>query len=231
MKKFRSIQGLITDIFKQNIHIPSFRVNPLPNDHARMIAAARKYQLEVTALSISRPIQLQMPIWNHISMMTSKFDKIHRKEALKCLRNNHSCRTVNDVMTIAHRNTVLPRQPHSLNPSGIARQKCGCPLCRRDRIEFGCANPGVCVELAKMLLDCVSPKWNPCTPQGEDLILTDEERAKNEVSADKDDSTHTFDPMFRLTDMAAGFWIFASEEHTTQIETKRYRRKTHLRCN
>ncbi len=102
-----------------------------------------------------------MPVWNHIALIGPKFEKIQRKEAVKCLRHNHNTRIVADILKIAERKTTVIRQPHSINPSGIGRKNCGCPLCRRDRLEFGCSNPGQCVEAAKALLDCIYPKWSP----------------------------------------------------------------------
>lgn len=122
-------RGAMYHIFLQNIHIPSWRNAPSPHDIRNMILTAKKYQLEFTALSISREVQLQMPAWNHIALVGQEFDKIRRKEAVKCLRKNHQTRTVADILTISQRKTTLIRQPHVVNSSGIGRKNCGCPLC------------------------------------------------------------------------------------------------------
>ncbi|KAJ7662414.1 hypothetical protein B0H17DRAFT_853315, partial [Mycena rosella] len=79
----------------------------------------------------------------------------------KCLQCNHGTQTVADILVISERKTTLFRQPHLLNPSGIGRKNCGCPICRRDRIEYGCENPRECIEAAKILLECIQPKWSP----------------------------------------------------------------------
>ncbi|KAJ7502099.1 hypothetical protein B0H11DRAFT_1713036 [Mycena galericulata] len=126
-----------------------------------MIAAAKNYQLEFTGLSISKEIQLRMPIWSHIGLVKHKFENIRRKDTMKCLRLNHRTQNVGDIVDIARRKTTVPRRPHVVNPSGIGRRNCGCPPCRRDRSEYGCENPGHCVEAARALLDCIQPKWNP----------------------------------------------------------------------
>jgi hypothetical protein len=161
MSQAASKHGSLYNIFLQNNHIPQWRNNPLAYDIRRMFQAAEKYHLEFTALSISREIQLQMPMWNHIALVDPKFDKIRRKDALKCLRCNHQALIVGEIVQIATRRTTLYRQQHVVNPSGIGRKNCGCPLCRRDRITFGCQNPGECVEAAKFLLECIPPNGVP----------------------------------------------------------------------
>jgi hypothetical protein len=58
-----SKHGSVYNIFLQNTHIPLWRKELLAYDIQRMLQAAKNYHLEFTALSISRDIQLQMPIW------------------------------------------------------------------------------------------------------------------------------------------------------------------------
>ncbi|KAJ6553281.1 hypothetical protein B0H19DRAFT_863604, partial [Mycena capillaripes] len=126
-----------------------------------MIQVASKYHLEFTGLSVSRNTQLQMPIWSHIALIGHRFEKIQRKGAVKCLRRNHNTQSVADILEIAQRRTTVIRQPHTISPSGIGRKNTGCPLCRRDRLKFACEHPGECVEAAKLLLECIQPKWSP----------------------------------------------------------------------
>ncbi|KAJ6506245.1 hypothetical protein C8R47DRAFT_913701, partial [Mycena vitilis] len=57
--------GEVRNIFLQNIRVPTFRTNPLPNDVQRMIITARKYNITFTALSIADHVQLEMPVWRH----------------------------------------------------------------------------------------------------------------------------------------------------------------------
>ncbi|KAJ7429461.1 hypothetical protein B0H11DRAFT_1638390, partial [Mycena galericulata] len=162
-----------------------------------MIHAAKKFQLRFTALSVSKDIQLQMPIWSHLELIENRFDKIRRKDALKCLRQNHQTRLVADVVKIAGRKTTVAARPHVVNPSGVGRRNCGCPLCRRDRNEYGCKNPGQCIDVAKELIECIQPKWNPFIANNdlcEELELSDAERARNDSGSEEEDSTLTFDP-------------------------------------
>ncbi|KAJ7772666.1 hypothetical protein DFH07DRAFT_733987, partial [Mycena maculata] len=83
-------------------------------------------------------------------------------------------------------------------------------------------NPGQCIEVAKQLLECIQPKWNPLIVNNdlcEELELFDAERAQNDDSGRE---TLTFDPLFRLTNFSNGFRIFAFEDHTTELSMKRY---------
>ncbi|KAJ6456667.1 hypothetical protein C8R45DRAFT_943478 [Mycena sanguinolenta] len=143
-----------------------------------------------------------MPVWNHLALSANKFDPIRRKEALKCLRQNHNTHTVKDILEIADRKITCPNRPHLVNPSGIRRRDCGCPP---DRIEFQCKNPGECVGMAKQLLQCIHPKFNP-TVENQDLcselVPSVSERPEN-GRGHEDDTILTFDPDFRLTDRTA----------------------------
>ncbi|KAJ6492705.1 hypothetical protein C8R47DRAFT_975515 [Mycena vitilis] len=169
-----------------------------------MILAAKHFNLEFTGLSISTEIKLQMPIWAHKALILSRFDKIRRKDSLRCLRQNHQTRRVADILVIADRRTTIANRPHLVNPSGIGRKNCGCPPCRRDRIEYGCTNPGECVEAARGLIGCIQPKWNPLLGNqdlDEELALTDAETTANNGGGEEDEPL-TFDPSLRLTDMS-----------------------------
>ncbi|KAJ7105007.1 hypothetical protein C8R44DRAFT_594279, partial [Mycena epipterygia] len=90
------------------------------------------------------------------------------------------------------------------------RKNCGCPPCNRDRNEFGCLNPGKCIEFAKVLIDCIMPKWNPLVPMVDlcdDLKLTAVEGDANQREV-KINEPMTYDPNFRLLSVQNGFRIF-----------------------
>ncbi|KAJ7506054.1 hypothetical protein B0H11DRAFT_1974642 [Mycena galericulata] len=69
--------GSMYNVFLQAIHIPSWRIDPLPDDIRCMIHAAKKFQLRFTALSVSKDIQLQMPIWSHLNV----YGKITKRDS------------------------------------------------------------------------------------------------------------------------------------------------------
>ncbi|KAJ6587580.1 hypothetical protein DFH09DRAFT_1074801 [Mycena vulgaris] len=57
----------------------------------------------------------------------------------------------------------------------------------------------------------------------EELALSEQEKSRNDSDCDGQDAELTFDPDFRLTDFSHGFRIFAFEDHTTHLPTKRYK--------
>ncbi|KAJ7853400.1 hypothetical protein B0H13DRAFT_1904129 [Mycena leptocephala] len=73
-----------------------------------------------------------------------------------------------------------------------------------------------------------NPKWNPLIANRdlcEHLALSEAEKSGNDQGSQ--DGRFTFDPAFRLTDFSHGFRIFASEDHTTELATKRYPMTNH----
>ncbi|KAJ6460474.1 hypothetical protein C8R47DRAFT_952978, partial [Mycena vitilis] len=165
--------------------------------------AAKHFNLEFTGLSISTEIKLQMPIWAHKALILSRFDKIRRKDSLRCLRQNHQTRRNHHCKSPASSKSIRNREEKLWLPSMPTS-------CRRDRIEYGCTNPGECVEAARGLIGCIQPKWNPLLGNqdlDEELALTDAETTANNGGGEEDEPL-TFDPSLRLTDMSHGFRIF-----------------------
>lgn len=108
-------------------------------------------------------------------------------------------------------------------PSMVGRRNCGCPPCQRDRTEYGCENPGQCVEAARALLECNQPKWNLLIASNdlcEHLMLSGAEKDRNIRGREDQDVQVTFDPDFRVTDISHGFRIFAFDDHITQFAAK-----------
>jgi hypothetical protein len=215
--------GQILNTFLQDVHIPISSRTPLPEDVKRMVLTARKYHLQFTAPSFHVDIKLKIPIWKHPGMNKDQYKKACLRDAATCLRLNHRIRIVEDTLNIANRRTVVIRKPHQVNPSGIGRKNCGCPLCSQDRSKLGCENPGQCIETAKMLLNCIFPKWNPTTDDSDlrdELALTPDEMEGNEMPLEAD-RIFVFDPNLTLTNMNDGFRIFAFEESLNEIPVRR----------
>ncbi|KAJ7182495.1 hypothetical protein C8R43DRAFT_818176, partial [Mycena crocata] len=202
--------GQIINIFLHSIHFPIPRSNAIPDDLKAMISAAHEFNLKFTALSIGREVQLDMPMWKHPSVRSQAYKNACLRDAATCLRNQHEVCTVRDALVIATRQTTVARRPHTINPSGISRKNCGCPLCDRDRNELGCLNPGKCIETAQTLIECIMPKWNPLIPNidlCDALKLTNDEMAANQHEIGIDEPM-TYDPSFRLLNAKDGFRIF-----------------------
>jgi hypothetical protein len=90
-------------------------------------------------------------------------------------------------------------------------------------VSLDCKNPGKCIEMAKMLIDSILPKWNPTinnTDLEDELALTADEVELNSRPLQLETIT-TFDPNFSLAKMNDGFRIFAFEESMNEIPTRR----------
>ncbi|KAK7006665.1 hypothetical protein R3P38DRAFT_2479017, partial [Favolaschia claudopus] len=145
--------------------------------------------------------------WKHPGVDKVAYDEACRRRSSRCLWENHRIKTVEDTLTISSRRTVVARKPHTLNPSGVSRQNCGCRLCQRDRNELRCKNPGVCIETAKMLINSISTKLNPLIESGETLSLTEEEQDLNNSTIESDECK-IFEPDMVLNKVENGFRIF-----------------------
>ncbi|KAJ6459913.1 hypothetical protein C8R45DRAFT_756909, partial [Mycena sanguinolenta] len=99
------------------------------------------------------------------------------------------------------------------------RKNCGCPTCHHDRTQLGCQHPGQCIETAKMLIDCIHPKWNPkmLNPDlATELDLIEEEKDMN-AGQIQHGIEMNFDPNLTISNMQDGFRIFASKESLNEI--------------
>ncbi|KAK7045288.1 hypothetical protein R3P38DRAFT_2490321, partial [Favolaschia claudopus] len=213
-------KGQVQNIFIQNIHLPISSRTPLPEQIRRMITTAQKYDLTFTGLRVSQAVKLKMPMWRHPGVNKTAYETACRRRSSACLRLKHGIQTVEQTLMLASRRTVVANRPHSINPSGIARQNCACPSCRRDRNELGCTNPGICIETAKMLMNCICPKWNPTTPSGTTSALHENEITLNKTPIEIDEPK-AFDPDITLWNLQDGFRIFAFEEYRPNLEAQR----------
>jgi hypothetical protein len=211
--------GQVLNVFLQDIHIPVSNETPLPDEIKRMILTARKYNLKFTALSIINSVKLEIPIWKHPAVNVIQYKSANRRDSAKCLRLNHKVRTVHEALIIATRRTTVSRKPHTVNPSGIGRKNCGCPLCQRDRNEFNCEHPGKCIETAKMFIDCLTQKWNPTIDLCEDLALTNAELEANETAIQTDQAM-VFNPDFTLAKIETDSASLPLRNHLTRSQPR-----------
>ncbi|KAJ7128618.1 hypothetical protein C8R44DRAFT_616052 [Mycena epipterygia] len=168
---------------------------------------------------MSQDLKLQMPIWKHPSVRKFDYDHACRRRAAICLQSNHNVRSVEDALSIATRTTTVIQKPHTINPSGVSRQNCGCPLCRRDRVELGCQHPGKCIDTAKILINSIHPKWKPAVgvdDLGENWSLTPEELESNSRPI-RTGEVMLFDPNITLNDIEQGFRIFTFGDYLNEV--------------
>lgn len=222
--------GQIVNIFLQGVYVPISNRTPLPDQVKTMILTARKYKLTFTGLVIDPKLKLEMPIWRHPGARSQLHAETCRKKAAKCLQTKHAVHTVRDAYTIASRTTIDQRHRHIVNPSGIGRQNCGCPLCKEDRETLGCKNPGKCIDVAKRLISSLHPKWNPCASNADfcaelSLSVFEKEENKKPIETDR---LMSYDADYILYDIQAGFRVFAFDE-VSNLPAKRHAYRLHQR--
>ena len=140
---------------------PKLRVPPFIS---HLVAVARKYNIAVNGRKISKDTKLIPPLWHHFSA-TNNFT--WNKKAARCLRTNHSVKTVGDLLTW----TQNPTQ------------------------DAGCENIEPCERIAVTLQDRLPAKWNPImnTPHRDGLDHTPRRKRYN-MEADVTQEMVTFDP-------------------------------------
>ncbi|KAF8912564.1 hypothetical protein CPB85DRAFT_1192624, partial [Mucidula mucida] len=156
---------------RMNVFLQSWKTSTtkLPEDVKRMFQVAKKYNVTLDGLALSRDILPEMPIWYHIKSEGTR-GLFNRGAQIKCLKLKHKVRTVGDAEQLALQ-TGGNRHTH--------RRKCACAACKEAR-DLGCEHPHKCFDKAKGLLKSLPEKWNPLLNKPEDeperLYEEDEER-------------------------------------------------------
>ncbi|KZV81336.1 hypothetical protein EXIGLDRAFT_755641 [Exidia glandulosa HHB12029] len=155
--------------------------NKLPFILKSMMKVSKIYGIVADAPYVPEEVRLQVPIWSHFAREHPNVRQ-HTKEA-RCLRKNHHIYLVNGLDELAEAD----------DPNHTAEEDCGCDNCKSDR-EEGCEFPSSCQAYAEDILADIAPKWSLNTIQpNEDLSLTRDQEAENEISLEVDEAV-TFDP-------------------------------------
>lgn len=125
----------------------------------------------------------------------------------KCLRENHSVRTVAEVMRVIRR-TSDPTVRH------LQRRNCACTYCKNDRERMGCTNPNKCTKAAMRIIQTIKPKWDVSREAPNDnLTLTTSRKEKNIEERQNPHGKLTFNPtVTTMMPLAEGFRIFTKPE-------------------
>ncbi|KAG2336831.1 hypothetical protein BDR05DRAFT_896206, partial [Suillus weaverae] len=120
-----------------------------------------------------------------------------------CLRENHKVTSVQHISDIANRN----------DPTHRKRKECMCNPCSKDRNNLKCTKPFKCAQLAKDMMECILPKWNPNTTiQSFNPDLTSDQITTNEKAIKKNELV-LFDPKIPSpSSVEEGFRIFTCPE-------------------
>ncbi|KAJ7020352.1 hypothetical protein C8F04DRAFT_1196800 [Mycena alexandri] len=90
----------------KNMYLQSWRTNTrngkLPKDLINMVKVAKKHELSIDGLAISRNIQREMPVWYHNKSRATR-RLFNYGEQVGCLWENHNIRTVGEAETLARK--------------------------------------------------------------------------------------------------------------------------------
>ena len=201
--------------FLQTWEIPTKgeRTKGLNSDIMRMVAVARKHNVNIAAISLSTKLKKQLPAWYHIAADPRPITNV----ASICLLNNHDTTKVADLLQISAR---LRDQPQ--NQTHLRGPQCVCRECVQDRRK-GCKDPNACAEEAQLRINRIAPKMNPTLAEGnrDGLSLTRTRKTNNEL-ARQTNGTILFDPSVTCKDdLAECFRIFTNPDRITNIPAKR----------
>ncbi|KAG1879900.1 hypothetical protein F4604DRAFT_1490720, partial [Suillus subluteus] len=144
----------------------------------------------------------QLPVWFHIGA-SEELNKMNNCYYAACLRENHNTTLVQHMSEIVNRN----------DPTHRKRKECTCSSCSDDRNNLNCAKPFKCAQLARDIMKCILPKWNPNTiTQPFNPDLTSEQISDNEKAIKKHEVV-LFNPKIPLpSSVEEGFRVFTSPE-------------------
>lgn len=140
----------------------------IPARITTLFATAKKTNLQLHPIKLSRKLKKQMLAWYHIGVPP----KLYSGRKADCLKNNHEARTICDVLKTADRlnHHDSGHRPHP---------DCPCKQCCRDRNK-GCKHPHRCAALAQEIAGNLPPKFDPHTkPNKDHLTLTHRRWEKN----------------------------------------------------
>jgi hypothetical protein len=171
----------------------------LPTHLKRIFKTAKKYNLRWEAISVEPEVARQLPIWFHLGA-SDNIKKLNNHLYANCLRDNHKVRSVGELETLTRRQDPLHRK----------HKECPCHHCALDRTIL-CKKPFKCQQLAKDLLTCILPKWNPETSTTPYSLHISPEQIPSNRETDKSKAPIMFDPTFPSPkSIDEGFRVFAA---------------------
>ncbi|KAG1726451.1 hypothetical protein EDD22DRAFT_789484 [Suillus occidentalis] len=142
-------------------------------------------QISFAPLKLAKELKTQLPAWWHLGAAPRTYNKTKNK----CLQKTHSVNKIKDLIETSKR---LDR-PNG-NEQHSQRKNCACPACKIDRRK-GCLNPHKCAQIAKSILQKISPKFNPLvSPNKDNLTLTHRRKEKNQRAFTNRHNEIIFDP-------------------------------------
>ncbi len=174
--------------FLQTWDVSTHAVAGLGYDLARLVKAARKYNLRLEPANPSPDLRAQMPVWYHPGEGEGR--SLANTLSAKCLRDNHGVTTVADCAQVANRAS----RSNGRVARHTASRTCRCRDCSVDRAERGCTDPSRCVSMAQKILARLGPLWQPVSDRPRDNLSLTPRRLAANVLARREHTRVLFNP-------------------------------------
>ncbi|KAH7087954.1 hypothetical protein BKA62DRAFT_627483 [Auriculariales sp. MPI-PUGE-AT-0066] len=162
---------------------------PPPRAQAN-VQCSQKHGVRLDAPFIDERAKLAQSIWHHAGRNPPTRRILKRR--IRCLRNLHHVRTVQDAAACAS-NPCADAAPG--NPQHRASKNCRCPHCSAHR-QLGCNDPNACQNTARTLVNSLNEKWTPGWNLPDlSLEISQDQHAMN-LFAEQYSNPVTFDPSF-----------------------------------
>ncbi|KAG1810285.1 uncharacterized protein HD556DRAFT_1223174 [Suillus plorans] len=178
-----------------------------------MLKMAKKHNMCFALIKLSQTHKQQLPAWLHCGALLRTYHKL--KDA--CLKQIHEVKSIKDLLKVSNRPTTVPHHWES--------HDCICGLCVSDRLA-GCKNPHKCISTVAVIINNLTPKFNPFyCPINDGLTLTHCRLEKNTRARTQHRGDIIFDPSVSETlQLAECFRIFAGDTRTAQAPAHRLQR-------
>ena len=189
------------------------RTAKLDEDTARMLRAAKTYNVNFAAIKLDTRIKAQLPAWYHIASENRPINNI----AAKCLLNKHGTRTIADLLKTSARLRDQERDPPH-RPSNF----CRCRDCCEDRGRQ-CWTPHDCAQEALTRINITFPILNPLTNDRHhgNLSLTPGRKRRNSAARERNEDI-LFDPSITSKNtLTECFRVFTDPRRISRIPAKR----------
>ncbi|KAG1880938.1 hypothetical protein F4604DRAFT_1578734, partial [Suillus subluteus] len=175
-----------------------------------ILKTTKKHNLRWEILIVPAQVMNQLLVWFHMGA-SKELNKMNNCFYAACLRENHNVTLVQHISELAGRN----------DPAHRKCKECSCNSCSEVRINLKCTKPFKCAQLAKDMMKCLLPKWNPNTMmQSFNPDLTPDQIIANEKAVKKNEIV-LFDPKIPSPSLAEdGFRVFTSPEAQSKTPAK-----------
>jgi ribonuclease HI/exonuclease III len=189
------------------------RTSKIDEDTARMLRAAKKYNVNFAAIRLDTRLKAQLPAWFHVGSENRPINN----NTSKCLLTKHGTKTIADLLkTSARLRNQTPENPH--RPSNF----CRCKDCCDDR-NTHCWTPHECAQEALTRIRTTFPILNPLAHDEHhgNFSLTPNRKRRNSNARERNEDI-LFDPSITTKNsLAECFRVFTDPGRTLRNPAKR----------